>query len=59
MFATINSQTFTFFPTKAQADALAAANQVEDADAEYRVIENASGKFFVAVFENGEQIGTL
>ena len=42
--ATITRQTFTFFATKAQAEALAAVNQAADADSEYRVIENAAGK---------------
>jgi len=56
---TITRQTFTFFPTKAQAEALAAVNQAADVDCEYRVIENAAGKFFVAVFEEGEQVFTL
>ena len=57
--ATITRQTFTFFATKAQAEALAAVNQAADADSEYRVIENADGKFFVAIFEDGEQVFTL
>jgi len=54
----IATNRITFFPTHAGAAALAAANQADDADAEYRVEEGHFG-FFVAVYEDGERVITL
>jgi hypothetical protein len=58
MFATIISSTFTYFPSFEAAAKLASANQAMDDDAEYKV-EEAKAGFFVAVYEDGERIGTL
>jgi hypothetical protein len=55
---TINSSTFTYFLTYEGAANLAAANQAHDDDAEYKVEEAKMG-FFVAVYEDGERVGTL
>lgn len=56
--ATIKSATFTYFPSYEGAANLAAANQAHDDDAQYEVEEAKMG-FFVAVYEDGERVGTL
>lgn len=57
--ATIGHTSIKLHNTRAAADALAKANAEMDDAAEYRVIENAAGKFVVQVFEDGEFLGTL
>ena len=49
---------FTCFNTFAAAKAIADANAVDDAEWTYVVEENTFG-FFVAIYEDGERIGTL
>ena len=56
--ATIQTSTFTFFPSYEGAANLAAANQAHDDEAEYKVEEAKMG-FFVAVYEDGVRVGTL
>ncbi len=52
--------TTTLYPTKAAADAVAAANAAEDDSWDYRVIENAAGKFVVNIYdEDGLHVGNL
>lgn len=58
MFATINTNTFHFFPTYERAAKLAEVNQKFDDEAEYKVEEGKFG-FFVVVYENGERVGPL
>lgn len=58
MLTILNTQTFTYFPTREAAAKIAAANQAADDTAEYRV-EEAKAGFFVAVYEDGERIITL
>ena len=58
MMISIARQTITFHRTEEAAAKLAAANQEHDDEAEYRVERGASG-WFVAVYEDGERIGTL
>lgn len=58
MHISIAAQTITFHPTKEAAAKLAAANQAQDEDSEYRV-EVGSNGFFVAVYDDGERTGTL
>lgn len=55
---TITRQTFTFFPIKAAAEALASQLTADDPDTDYRVVEGSRG-FFVAIFEDGTQVYTL
>ena len=58
MTTPIGYSRFTYFPTKAVAEAIAEANQADDDSAEYRV-ESAELGFFVAIYEDGERLGTL
>jgi hypothetical protein len=55
---TIGHQTFTFFPSVAKAQVLASQLLADDPETDYRVVEGSRG-FFVAVFEDGEQIYSL
>ncbi len=60
MILTSYGSTTTLFPTKAAADAVAAANAAEDDSWDYRVIENAAGKFIVNIYdEDGEFVANL
>jgi hypothetical protein len=58
MQVSISSSRFTFFPNYEAAANLAATNQADDDSAEYKVEEAKMG-FFVAIYEDGERIGTL
>jgi hypothetical protein len=58
MHITVSNQRFTFYPTRKAAEVLAAANQADDDSAEYRV-EQADRGFFVAIYEDGDRVGTL
>lgn len=53
------AQTITFFATRAAAEALAAINAQDDEGTEYRVTENAAGKFIIAIYDGENFIGTL
>jgi hypothetical protein len=55
---TIHTQRITFFPTQERAAALADALNADDPDTEYAVVY-ADGGYFVAVFEDGQQVFTL
>jgi len=59
MFNIANNQTITFFPTRAAAQALAAINAQDDEGTEYRVTENAAGKFIVVLYDGEDFLGTL
>ena len=58
MFATITNKTFTYFPTQEKAQVLASSLLADDPETDYRVVEASKG-FFVAIFEDGEQVHTL
>lgn len=51
-------QRITFHPSHAAAAALAKVNQADDDSAEY-VVEQGQSGYFVAVYEDGERVGTL
>lgn len=53
-----NQQTITFHPTCEAAAKLAAANQAIDDDWQY-VVEQGQMGFFVAIYEDGDRVGTL
>jgi len=58
MHTLITSSRFTCHKTFEAAKAIANANAEADADWSYVVEENTLG-FYVAIYENGERIGTL
>ena len=58
MHATINYKTMTFHPTEAKAQALASNLLADDPETDYRVVKAERG-FFIAIFEDGEQVYTI
>lgn len=58
MFATICSQSFTIYPKREAAQALANKLLLDDPETDYRVVANNAG-FFVAIFEDGVQVHSL
>ena len=58
MHTTITRQTITTYPNLEAAAALADKLLADDPDTDYRVVPNHKG-FFVAIFEDGQQVFTL
>lgn len=57
--ATIVNNSFTFFPSREAAAKIAAANQAQDDDWQYRVEEGKFG-FFVAIYdEDNNRVASL
>lgn len=56
---TIKNLPVTVYKTREVAASLAAANQAQDPDTEYRVVERADGRFVIALFDDGHPLGAL